>query len=125
MNYTLSPQNQIPGAPKNGETAGIFFGATKEIRTLDLAFTKRLLYRLSYGGANAFSGSGGDYTSNPDDRTSQAIFLRTSGQRMWMKVSAARQMSPPTNAARGTPPTCASQPMNRLPKGATPWTAHR
>jgi hypothetical protein len=25
-------------------------GATKEIRTLDLAFTKRLLYRLSYGG---------------------------------------------------------------------------
>jgi hypothetical protein len=24
--------------------------ATKGIRTLDLAFTKRLLYRLSYGG---------------------------------------------------------------------------
>jgi hypothetical protein len=26
------------------------FGATKGIRTLDLTFTKRLLYRLSYGG---------------------------------------------------------------------------
>jgi hypothetical protein len=28
----------------------LLFGATKGIRTLDLAFTKRLLYRLSYGG---------------------------------------------------------------------------
>ena len=32
--------------------------ATKGIRTLDLAFTKRLLYRLSYGGLQM---SGGDY----------------------------------------------------------------
>lgn len=34
-------------------TALFIPGATEGIRTLDLAFTKRLLYRLSYGGLAA------------------------------------------------------------------------
>ena len=41
---------KLPKRQKAVRLQKFYMRATKGIRTLDLAFTKRLLYRLSYGG---------------------------------------------------------------------------